>query len=150
MNKTAAAIFLRNGKILLEKRGEDEDNYAGLWAIPGGHLHKNEPAGNALVREMFEELGARITECKFIAALEDLDKTSKQRYRHHFFLCIKWRGRITKSAECEKVKWQKLGALRKLKMAQVDLKAIKLAFESKARDIKTHLKDRRSNNFTGV
>jgi len=127
MNKTAAAIFLRNGKILLEKRGEDEDNYAGLWAIPGGHLHKNEPAEKALVREMFEELGARITECKFIAALEDLDKTSKQRYRHHFFLCIKWRGRITKSAECEKVKWQKLGELRKLKMAQVDRKAIKLA-----------------------
>src|SRR3989338_4065556 len=150
MNKTAAAIFLRNGKVLLEKRREDEDNYAGFWAIPGGHLYKGEKPERALVREMFEELGARITECRFIAALKYLDKTSGQWYKHHFFLCIKWKGKITKSAECEKIKWQKLNALRKLKMAQVDLKAIKLAFESKARHITTHLKDRRSNNFTGV
>ena len=99
---------------------------------------------------MFEELGVRITKYKFIKALKDFDLTSGQWYKRHFFLCTKWMGKITKSAECEKIKWQKLGALRKLKMAQVDLKAIKLAFESKARHITTHLKDRRSNNFTGV
>ncbi len=130
MNKTAAAIFLRNGKILLEKRRADEDNYAGIWAIPGGHLHKGEKPERALVREMFEELGARITEYKFIAALKDLDKTSRQWYKCHFFLCIKWKGKMTKSAECAKIKWQKLGELRKLKMASVDRKAIKMALKA--------------------
>ncbi len=127
MNKTAAAIFLRNGRILLEKRRENEDNYAGIWATPGGHLHKCEKPERALAREMHEELGVKITKYKFLAALKDFDSTSKLLYTHNYFLCLKWKGRITKSAECEKIKWQKLGGLRRLKMADVDRKAIKMA-----------------------
>ena len=42
MQIIAVALFIRNNKVLLEKRKEDEDNYAGLWAIPGGHREKEE------------------------------------------------------------------------------------------------------------
>lgn len=129
MNKTAAAIFLRNGKILLEKRREDEDNYAGFWAIPRGHLHKDEKPERALIREMLEELGVCITKYKFLAALKDCDSTSKRLYAHNYFLCPGWKGKITKTTEQEKINWRKLGALSRLKMAQVDRKAIKLALK---------------------
>ena len=37
MNITASAVLVKVGKLLFEKRRDDADNYAGLWAIPGGH-----------------------------------------------------------------------------------------------------------------
>jgi len=38
-------IFLKNRKVLLEKRWEHEDNYAGIWAVPGGHVEKKRVIG---------------------------------------------------------------------------------------------------------
>jgi adenine-specific DNA glycosylase len=53
---TTCGIFLKDGKILLRKRRDDEDNYAGLWDIPSGHVNKNESIEDALKREMKKEV----------------------------------------------------------------------------------------------
>ena len=55
MQTTITSIFVKEGKVLLERRRKDEDNYANCWALPGGHIEKDETAEHALIREMKEE-----------------------------------------------------------------------------------------------
>lgn len=44
-------------RALLVKRSLDEENYAGYWSIPGGHLDGEETPQQAAVREVKEEIG---------------------------------------------------------------------------------------------
>jgi len=104
-NTTALAVFIKDNKILLEKRKDTEDNYAGLWAFPGGHKEANESIVETLRREMKEELGIEIIEHEFIDSIEDLDPTSKEIYTHNAFLCKNWTGDIKETTEEEKLEW---------------------------------------------
>ncbi len=55
----AAAILRKDGRILICRRPKGKQ-MAGLWEFPGGKLEPGETAGQALVREMREELGVEI------------------------------------------------------------------------------------------
>jgi len=114
-NIVATAVFLKGNQVLLEKRKENEDNYAGMWTFPGGHLEKGEKPEKALVREMKEELNVKVTKYELIDKVEDIDPTSKNLYKHHVFLCKKWSGRIKGTAEEERVKWIDIEKIPKLK-----------------------------------
>jgi len=103
--------FLGDRKVLLEKRRDDEDNYAGLWALPGGHKRKKESIKQTLKREMKEELHIHIKEALPLGMFPDIDPTSKQCYHHHAFLCTTWHDHITKTTEEERVKWFNLKKL---------------------------------------
>ena len=127
MEETAAAIFKKDSKILLEKRREDEDNYAGFWALPGGHKKEEETPEEALVREMKEELNVTVKKFKFIGKFEDRDPTSKKMYTHHSFLCEEWEGEIKQTTEQEKIEWIKIKELENLNIHPVDLKMLKAA-----------------------
>ncbi|MFN8496128.1 MAG: NUDIX hydrolase [Caldilineaceae bacterium] len=56
---TVAAIITRNVpnqlEILLARRNHEP--YNGFWCLPGGHIEANEPARDAVVREVKEETG---------------------------------------------------------------------------------------------
>ncbi len=104
-NIIATAVFVKDGKVLLEKRKKDEDNYAGLWAFPGGHKDKKEKIEETLLREMKEELNIEISSYKFIGAFENVDPTSKEPYQHNAFLCDRWKGKITETEEEEGIRW---------------------------------------------
>lgn len=56
----ANAIVLCNGKILLEKRRDCD-----LWGLVGGGVKKQESPLDAIVREVYEELGVRVPKEKF-------------------------------------------------------------------------------------
>ena len=88
---TAAALFLKNRMVLLEKRNAKEDNYAGYWAFPGGHKRKKEKIEHTLKREMREELKVKILEYVYLGKFSDKDPTSEKLYIHNAFLCIKWK-----------------------------------------------------------
>ncbi len=53
------AIFIQNGKILVEKRDLEQFTKP-QYLIPGGIVEKGEKVEDALVRETFEELGIEI------------------------------------------------------------------------------------------
>lgn len=57
----ANAIITCNGKLLLEKR-RDCDN---SWGLVGGGVKKTETGLQAIVREVYEELGVRIPKAYF-------------------------------------------------------------------------------------
>lgn len=52
-------ILRRNGKILLAQRPEGKP-YSGYWEFPGGKIEENESGRNALMRELYEELGVNV------------------------------------------------------------------------------------------
>ncbi len=52
----AAAIAVRDGKVLLTRRREG-DRFAGQWEFPGGKVDPGESPPAALVRELREEIG---------------------------------------------------------------------------------------------
>ncbi|MFT4343866.1 MAG: NUDIX hydrolase [Candidatus Woesearchaeota archaeon] len=55
-------IIIRDNKILLAKRTEEELGYKGTWSIPGGGPEIDEGIEEALHREIQEELGCKIIE----------------------------------------------------------------------------------------
>jgi len=126
MQITAAAVFIKNGKVLLEKRRKDEDNYAGMWALPGGHKRAKETIKQTLKREMKEELNLHIKKAKHIGMFRDIDPTSKDIFHHHAFLCKEWKDIIEYTKEQERIKWWDLKKFRKIpNHRKVDEKVLK-------------------------
>lgn len=56
----ANAIITCNGKLLLEKRRDSD-----IWGLVGGGVKKYETEVQAIVREVYEELGLRISKDRF-------------------------------------------------------------------------------------
>lgn len=125
MQIVSKTIFLKNNKILLEKRKKDEDNYAGVWAIPGGHKKNKESIKKTEKREMKEELHISPINPKFFGEFKDIDPTSKKAYKHEVFLCTKYKGKVTKTFEEEKIKWFSLARINQIKkLSKIDKKIL--------------------------
>ncbi|MGM5487749.1 MAG: NUDIX hydrolase [Nanobdellota archaeon] len=58
-------IIIRDNKILLAKRAEEELGYKNTWSIPGGGPEFDEGIEEALHREIQEELGCKIKGYKY-------------------------------------------------------------------------------------
>jgi 8-oxo-dGTP pyrophosphatase MutT (NUDIX family) len=56
MTQIVAAIFVRDGNILLGKRAPYK-TYPNCWDLIGGHLENDETPKQALIRESIEEVG---------------------------------------------------------------------------------------------
>lgn len=60
MTKVAAAILMRDGRILICKRPEGKSQ-GGLWEFPGGKLEPDETPEICLARELYEELDIHVS-----------------------------------------------------------------------------------------
>jgi len=128
MQITSVAVFVEDNKILLEKRRKDEDNYANLLALPGGHKRKKESPKKALIREIKEELKVDIKQASYIGMFKDKDPTSKDMFHHHAFMIKEYKGKIKKTTEQAGIKWIDLNKVKTLKnINKVDLRIIKKA-----------------------
>lgn len=61
-----AAALIEDGRVLAAQRAYP-DELAGQWEFPGGKLEAGETEGQALIRELAEELGVGIEPGEFIA-----------------------------------------------------------------------------------
>lgn len=59
---TAAVVFFQD-KLLITQRPADK-HHGGLWEFPGGKLEENESPVEALHRELDEELGLTVDQCR--------------------------------------------------------------------------------------
>lgn len=55
----AAAVVVREGRVLLTRRLDDQ-HLPGLWEFPGGKVEAGESPAEALVRECREEIGIEV------------------------------------------------------------------------------------------
>ena len=114
MDIIATGVFIKDNKLLLEERREDEDNYAGFWSFPGGHMKEDETPEQALKREMKEELEVEIIKFKKLGSFKDKDPTSKKEYNHIAFLCTGWDKHISGTTEQKQVRWIKINEIEKI------------------------------------
>ena len=66
----AGALVLRDGKVLLVKRGIEP--FKGCWDIPGGFMESHETPEQAAIRELREETGLAITDLNYLIAVPDI------------------------------------------------------------------------------
>lgn len=67
--EVSAGVIWRQGKFLACKRPSGKP-LAGYWELPGGKLEPGESAPQALMRELYEELGISCRDCEFLATVE--------------------------------------------------------------------------------
>ena len=96
-----ACVLKKNEKVLISSRPEIKA-FSGLFEFPGGKVEKEEYLVEALDREIFEELGIRLDFNK-IYYLNNY-KILKQNISLHFFLCLRWFGKI-ENKEKQTLKW---------------------------------------------
>ncbi len=116
MHYTSTALLVREGKVLLGKR-TSRVRFANMWDAFGGHREAGETPAHTLVRELFEELGIRVTAAKFLHEYEDKDPTSKETYHHHLYLVTGWQGepRIANDEHSE-LRWYAAAEVAKVKL----------------------------------
>ena len=77
-NKVAKVIIINNNNhVLMLKRSNYVDKYAGEWDLPGGHIQVGEEFEIGMRREVQEETNLDIGNCIFVGKIENL----------HFYYC---------------------------------------------------------------
>ncbi len=67
--EVAAAVIIRDNKVFAAQRGEG-GQLARKWEFPGGKLETGEKGEDAIVREIFEELGTDIAVQRLLLSVE--------------------------------------------------------------------------------
>jgi NDP-mannose synthase len=101
--EVVGALLFQEDKMLLEYRPEGAKCYPGIWDTPGGKLEKGENPEEALVRELREELGIKVSNMQKVACFDDIDLHSSRVFRHHVYAvpCVQQ----PKAVEGQRLDW---------------------------------------------
>ena len=110
----AAAVIEREGRFLLGRR-PPEKRHGGLWEFPGGKLLEGESVGEAVARELREELGLEIGQVGPILFRAEDPKSSFE----ICFIAVVARG-IPRALEHSELTWCDRKGLLGLKLAPPD------------------------------
>ena len=100
--------------MLLAKRSAGRSFYPGVWDVIGGHCEGDEVPGDALVREVEEEVGVTPRTFEEIAVLAEPNPVEHGEARYHIFLVTAWGGGEPRlrGSEHSELRWVNLeGAL---------------------------------------
>ena len=119
---SAVALIDRDGRVLIAQRPEGK-SMAGLWEFPGGKIEGGETPEQALIRELYEELGIET----WSSCLAPLTFASHRYNDFHLlmplFVCRKWDG-IARSKEGQNLKWVYVNNLKDFPMPAADIPLI--------------------------
>lgn len=77
-----AAICQRDDGILLVEHEKERRRY---WLLPGGGMHKGEPARDAVVREVFEETAVRVEPGRLLCVCESIFPGGERHIVHFIY-----------------------------------------------------------------
>jgi len=101
---------VEDGKILLEKRKDDEERYPSLWAIPSGHVEMEDKV-SALMREVNEETGLMPLKYMLLKTMPSDDGKSLL----HIFVITEFAGETKQETdEGRKLQWFSVEDARKV------------------------------------
>lgn len=84
------AAILREGKLLLIRRINPPE--AGCWGLPGGKVDPFETVGDALAREIAEELGVELIDPRLLCVVDHIDTAEGQHWVAPTYVSKNFRG----------------------------------------------------------
>jgi ADP-ribose pyrophosphatase YjhB (NUDIX family) len=89
MNKSVVSgILVRNkeGKVLLVKKPDGVGPYAGMYLTPGGGVETGEAVDDAVLRELYEEMGVKVNNLKRVIFDDAVTKNWQGVETHYIML----------------------------------------------------------------
>lgn len=101
------AIIVCNGRILLEKRGNEPGK--GKWSVPGGIVELGESPEQAVIREVQEETSLKVRKPKLIDVVNNVMTDEAGRIKYDFviidYLVMVEGGEAEAASDAEELKW---------------------------------------------
>ncbi len=99
--QVAAAVIERDGRYLITQRGP-WSHLAGFWEFPGGKQEPGESLDACVLREVYEELGVKVTQpIPFMVIQHEYPEKAVEL---HFFFCSILQGEV-QSLGCTDFRW---------------------------------------------
>ncbi|WP_421952314.1 NUDIX domain-containing protein [Pelagibacterium sp.] len=92
VQKVAAGLLVRDGRILLGHRAAWKSNWPNHWDAIGGRLEPGETADRALIREVQEEIGVRVLKAAFLSDIEHRAMPNGTAFLSAIFAVLEWSG----------------------------------------------------------
>ena len=109
---TNMCMVYNGTKVLVQEKIDDD--YSGI-TFPGGHVEKGESFTDAVIREVFEETGLKISS-PMLCGIKDWSNDDGSRYMVLFYKTDKFEGTLSSSEEGE-VHWIELEEMKKMNLA---------------------------------
>lgn len=118
MQRVTNCLIIDNGKVLLLKKPRH-----GWYAMPGGKMERNETIQEAVIREVYEETGLRISNPR-IMSIANMIKPSEQPPKDDWmmftFVCHGYEGTLIKDCPEGELEWVDLSEISKIETAPSD------------------------------
>lgn len=123
-----ATAILKDEKVLLGKRSEDEDVLPGYWGLPGGNLttigNIQDIFEKELKREIMEEVGVEIKNIRYLES-----HSHEKKVINISFVSEIESGEPQALDETEEVKWFTFEEAKELKLTPHTLERLELVFK---------------------
>ena len=120
-----AGVLVADGRTLIAQRQRDQHG-SGLWEFPGGKYEAGESASDALIREMYEELGIKIADLSLFSRVEH--DYPERAVEIEFYRVGSWRGRPV-GREGQRIKWQSIAELNQIDFLPANEPLVKALME---------------------
>ena len=131
------AIVLHESRVLLVKRGQAPA--LGKWSLPGGLVDLGETTREAVVREVAEECGVRITVVDVAGVVERVVRDEAGRIRYHYvlvdYLAFPEGTRVAPGSDAADVRWVEVDRLGELDTTEGLLDMVRRAQALKEGDL---------------
>lgn len=109
---TVDGVVVERRRVLLVRRKFPP--FRGCWALPGGFVEIGETVECAVVREVFEETGLKVSVKKLVGVYSDPARDPRRHTVSVCFMCRKLGGRLRSGSDSKEVRWFSLDNLPKL------------------------------------
>jgi 8-oxo-dGTP diphosphatase len=120
--EVVAGLIVRDGRVLICQRSA-ASKFPLKWEFPGGKMEAGESPGEALVRELREELAIEVLESReftrHVHRYKDMPPVSL-----HFYRVLRYKGEV-RNIIFERILWTQLQSLAEFDFLEGDLPLIK-------------------------